>query len=242
MKLKPLSELFVPSIVPNEASETKLRAKKENMERALKEYCPEKLLREGKVDSCTKIMYDLDGAAAEKTCLARVWGGGGPDGQPFDDNATMVELHGLFANLEVRQIEYRSLDWMDSIQLVLALGNDIWPLPEHGGKGGVHGTLTFSDGQKIVAVELTYERYIDKISFWTGDGTQQIVGGPGGLYTRMVNFQEAVKDATGYFPRSAWLVGLYGHSEKYVDSLGFYVAYTCSPSEAPGPAGLPQRA
>jgi len=239
MELKPLSELFASSIVVSETNMTKLKAKKENMERALHEYCPDKLLKEGKVDSCTKNVYDPDGTAVEKTCLAKVWGGGGQNGQSFDDSATMVELHGLFTNLQVKQIEYRSGRWMDSIQLVLALGNDNWPLPEHGGKGGVPGTMTFSDGQKIIAVELTYERYIDKISFWTDDGIQQVVGGPGGLYTKMVNFKDAVGNATGYFPRSAWLVGLYGHSQDYVDSLGFYVAYTCSSSEVPGPAGLP---
>jgi hypothetical protein len=238
MTLKPLSELFTPLIVPNETNLTRLKAKRLNMEKALQEYCPEKLLKLGMVDSCAKIMDDLYGAAAEKTCLAKVWGGGGPGGQPFDDSAMMVELHGLFANLEVRQIQYRGMRWINNIQLALSLGNTNWPLPEHGGKDGNPGTLTFTEGQKIDAVELRYERYIDRISFWTDDGRQQVVGGPGGKYSRMVNFKDAIRNATGYLPRSAWLVGLYGNSEQYVDSLGFYAAYTCSSSEVPGPAGL----
>ncbi|CAK0868819.1 unnamed protein product, partial [Prorocentrum cordatum] len=237
MRLKPLSELFTTRVIPNEANVTKLRSKRENMERALQEYCPEKLLRQGKIDSCAAIVSDPDAAGAERTCLAKIWGGGGPNGQPFDDSV-MIQLHGLFANLEIRQIKYRSSQWMDSIQVTLSLGNNNWPLPEHGGKGGVSGTLTFSEGQKIHAVEVRYERYIDKISFWTNDGREQVIGGPGGRYSKMVNFKEAVMNATGTLPRSAWLVGLYGSAQQYVDALGFYVAYTCAPSEAPGPDGL----
>mmetsp|Transcript_30678 Transcript_30678/g.86098 ORF Transcript_30678/g.86098 Transcript_30678/m.86098 type:complete len:608 (-) Transcript_30678:550-2373(-) len=241
MRLKPLSELFTTRVIPNEANVTKLRSKRENMERALQEYCPEKLLRQGKIDSCAAIVSDPDAAGAERTCLAKIWGGGGPNGQPFDDSV-MIQLHGLFANLEIRQIKYRSSQWMDSIQVTLSLGNNNWPLPEHGGKGGVSGTLTFSEGQKIHAVEVRYERYIDKISFWANDGTEQDVGGEGGASSTMVNFQDAVWNATGYHPREAWMVGLYGHSDQYVDSLGFYVAYTCTASQMPGPVGGPASA
>jgi hypothetical protein len=238
MKLKPLSELFTPLIVTNEANRTKLNVKRENMERALKEYCPEKLLKEGKVDSCTKVMSDPGTGADDKTCLAKVWGGGGPNGQPFDDSAMMVELNGLFTSLQVRQINVFSQDWVNSIQLVLSLGSNSWALPKYGGKGGVVDTLTLSDDQKIIAVDLRYEQYIDNIHFWTNDGEEHTVGGSGGIYTKTVEFKDAVRSATGYLPRSAWLVGLYGHSQKYVDSLGFYVAYTCSSSQVPGPAGL----
>jgi hypothetical protein len=237
MKLKPLSELFTRRMAPNEENVT---AKRNNMERALQEYCPEKLLKEGKVDSCKTIMKNTNAAAAEdKTCLAKVWGGGGPGGQPFDDSNAKVELYGLFESVQVSQIETQSQLWLDNIQLGLSLGKSSWPLPEHGGRGGIHSTMTFSDGQKITAVELTYGWYINKIVFWSSDGQEQHVGGTGGTDSKMVNFQDAVRNVTGRLPRDAWLVGLYGHSQKYVDSLGFYVAYTCTASEVPGPAGVP---
>ncbi|CAK0850893.1 unnamed protein product [Prorocentrum cordatum] len=243
MKLRPLSQLFTTTMAPNE-NVTKLEAKRKNMERALQEYCPEKLLKEGIVDSCKTVMSDPDAAAAadDKTCLAKVGGAGGPGGQSFDDSGTMIQLYGLFANVQVSQIVVKSQRWLNSIQLVLSQGDSNWPLPEHGGKSGVHNTLTFSVGQKITAVELRYQRYIDKISFWTNDGSEQHVGGEGGAYSRMVNFQDAVRNATGYLPREAWMVGLYGHSDQYVDSLGFYVAYTCTASQMPGPVGGPASA
>ncbi|CAK0805478.1 unnamed protein product [Prorocentrum cordatum] len=220
------------------SSATKLDATRRNMERALKEYCPEKLLKEGSVHSCTEVTNDTEATADDKTCLAKVWGGGGPNGVPFDDSAKWVELNGLFSGLRVSQITYGSHRWVDSIQLELGLGDTKWALQPHGGTGGVTGTLTFSEDQRIVAVDLRYEKYIDNVHFWTDDGMEHIVGGPGGSYTKTVNFKEAVLNATGRLPESAWLVGLYGHSEKYMDSLGFYVAYTCSSSELPGPAGL----
>jgi hypothetical protein len=240
MKLKPLSELFTTSIFPNDpnSSGANLQAKRDNMERALQEYCSEKLLKEGWVESCEKIIEDPEETAAEETCLAKVWGGGGPGGQPFDDSASMVELHGLSKNLQVEKIEYRSDLWLDSIQLVLAQGDTSWALPEHGGTTGDPGTLTVWAGQKITAVEMRYDNYIDRVTFWTNDGTAHVVGGSGGAHEKMVNFQDAIRTATGYLPNSAWLVGLYGSSERYVDSLGFYVAYTCSPSDVPGPAGV----
>jgi len=240
MKLKSLSELFTTVILPNETNKTKLKAKRENVERALREYCPEKLLKEGKVDSCTEITNRSDAAADDdKTCLVKVWGGGGPGGQPFDDSATMVELNGLFTSLRVREIHAYSPNWVNSIQLELALGRKTWALPKHGGMDDevkLPG-LPFSDDQKIVAVDLRYDKYIDSIRFWTDDGVMHPVGGRGGTYLKTVEFRGAVKNATGYLPRSAWLVGLYGHSHRYVDSLGFYVAYTCSSSQVPGPAG-----
>ena len=240
MKLRPLSELFTRLIVPNEKNVTKLNAKRHNMERALKEYCPQKLLKEGKVDSCNTIMKKPDVAAAEdKTCLAKVWGGGGPNGQPFDDTNAMVENYGLFASIQVSHVEIRSDLWLDNIQLVLSLGDSSWPLQTHGGRGGDHRSIDLSGGQKITAVELTYERYINNLVFWTNDGQGQPVGGTGGIYSKVVDFKNAVRNVTGRLPRDAWLVGLYGHSQKYVDSLGFYVAYTCIASEVPGPAGVP---
>jgi hypothetical protein len=237
MKLKPLSELFTTLVVPSEAdTDLNLQAKRKNMERALQEYCSEKLLKEGKVGSCAKLSDDSVEAAAEETCLAKVWGGGGPGGQPFDDSAPMVELHGLERDIQVGRIEYRSDRWLDSIQLVLSQSDVSWPLPGHGGTSGGPGTLSFWAGQKITAVELRHDDYIDRLTFWTNDGIGQVVGGAGGAYEKMVNFKDAIRTATGYLPKSAWLVGLYGHSERYVDSLGFYVAYTCSQSEASGSA------
>lgn len=243
MKLKPLSELFTTSLVPGEKNRTKLDAKRKNMERALQEYCPEKLLKEGKVDSCKMIESDPDAPATDdKTCLAKVWGGDGPNGQPLDDSREMVELHGLSENLQVSKIKVQSGRWLDNIELVLSQRSNLWPLKEHGGKGGVHDTLTFSDGQKIIAVTLEYDRYINRITFWTNDGYDKPVGDAAGAHSKMVNFEDAIWNAIGRRPRDAWLVGLYGHSQKYVDSLGFYVAYTCSSSEVPGPAGVPASA
>ncbi|CAK0888855.1 unnamed protein product [Prorocentrum cordatum] len=120
--------------------------------------------------------------ADDKTCLVKVWGGGGPNGLPFDDSTEMVEINRLFSSLQVSQIKCGRHRWVDSIQLELGLGDTKWSLPEHGGKGGATDTLTFSEDQRIVAVDLRCERYIDNVSFWTDDGMEHVVGGPGGSY------------------------------------------------------------
>jgi len=92
--------------------------------------------------------------------------GGGNHGDTSSDPEGQ-ELGGLFEGLRVRQILTFSPRWVNSIQLELALGTKSWPLPRHGGAVDDMrvSTWAFQEDQKIVAVDLRYDMYIDSIGY-----------------------------------------------------------------------------
>jgi hypothetical protein len=146
---------------------------------------------------------------------------------PFDDQVDVIAVHGLNTNLEIRTITYRAQKLVDNMQLHLSIGQLTFPLEEHGGSRGNAGEVYFDVGQKVTAVEVAYGSYINSIVFYTLDGSSRSIGGNGGGQKKTVNFKERVQQMVGYKPMGAWAVGIYGKAKNYIDSIGFYVAYTC---------------
>lgn len=224
--LEPLSQLFDESFVGPTPG---LGVKRLNMRRAIDEYCERKLVPQGYLSTCSQPKpSDPPTPGFERICLRRVEGGGGPGGLPFDDGVDSIMLHGLFSNLEVREIKSQTFRYVNGIQLVLGVGDDQWPLQPHGGRGGQHSSVLIPADSKITSVEVRYQRYIDRLTFYESDGTSHHIGGDGGSTVRVVNFKDRIRAQVGYNPRRAWLVGLFGTSQTLLDSIGFHVAFTCS--------------
>jgi hypothetical protein len=232
-ELEPISSLFSKQFYTG-VNMSALDAKKANMERALKEYCPHYLLPQGLISSCKAPSKDPELQAQRRTCLGKTDVFGGPGGMPFDDGVDNITQNGLFSDLEVSKLEYMTRStppvYVQSLQLALRQGDRSWFLQRHGGFGDAD-TWEVDQGTKITAVQVRWCDYVDSLTFYTSEGDEQELGGPSGCHMNMVNFQDEVDRQFNITTSRAWLVGLLGRSEKWIDSVGFYFAYLAPPGE-----------
>jgi hypothetical protein len=229
-ELEPISSLFSKQFFADGVNMSALDAKKANMVRALKEYCPQFLLPQGRISSCKA----PPSHAQHLTCLGKTDVFGGPGGMPFDDGAGNMTQNGLSSELEVSKVEYMTTStpgiYMQSLQLALRQGSKKWFLQRHGAFGDAD-PWRVDHGTKITAVQVGWCEYVDSLTFYTSKGHQQELGGTGACHTTMVNFQDQANRQFNITTSQAWLVGLLGRSEKWMNSVGFYFAYLAPAGE-----------
>jgi hypothetical protein len=237
-ELEPISSLFSEQFFPS-VNMSALGAKKANVERALKEYCPHYLLPQGKISSCDPpSKEDPDPDAQHRTCLGKTDVFGGHGGMPFDDGVGNITQNGLSSELEVSKVEYTTTSipgvYVQSLQLALRQGNQEWFLTRHGAQGDAGSCkVPVDQGTKITAVQVSWCDYVNSLTFYTSESydDEQELGGPGGCHTTMLNFQDEADRQFNITTSQAWLVGLLGRSDEWMDSVGFYFAYLAPPGE-----------
>jgi hypothetical protein len=233
IELEPISSLFSEQFFAG-VNMIALDAKKANVERALKEYCPHYLLPQGKISSCKAPSKDPDPHAQHRTCLGKTDLLGGQGGMPFDDGVDRITENGLSSELEVSKVEYMTSSippaYVESLQLELRQGNQKWFLQRHGAFGDAD-PWRVDQGIKITAVQVRWCDYVDSLTFYTSEGDEQELGGPGGCHTTMVDFKGEADRQFNITTSQAWLVGLLGRSEKWMNSVGFYFAYLAPAGE-----------
>jgi hypothetical protein len=160
---------------------------------------------------------------------------------PFDDGVENITQNGLLADLRVSNVEYivgsTAPVYVQSLQLELQQGGQSWFLQRHGkfGSADPWEVVDYQDqGQvsMITAVQVRWCDYVDSLTFYTSEGDAYSIGGLGGCRTTMVNFQEQARQQCNVTTGQAWLVGLLGRSQKWINSVGFYFAYLAPPGEA----------
>jgi hypothetical protein len=231
-ELKPISLLFSKQFFTG-VNMSALDAKKANVERALEEYCPHYLLPQGMISSCKAPSKDPE-LQTRRTCLGKTDVLGGPGGVPFDDGVDSITQNGLLSELEVSKVEHIPSTlpaYVQSLQLALRQGDRSWFLQQHGAFGGDAVTWEVDHGTTITAVQVTWCDYVDSLTFYTSEGDEKELGGSGGCHRKMVNFQVEADKQFNITTSRAWLVGLLGRSEKWIDSVGFYFAYLAPPGE-----------
>jgi hypothetical protein len=231
-ELEPISSLFSKQFYTG-VNMSALDAKKANVERALEEYCPHYLLPQGMISSCKAPSKDPE-LQTHRTCLGKTDVLGGPGGVPFDDGVDSITQNGLLSELEVSKVEHIPSTlpaYVQSLQLALRQGDRSWFLQQHGAFGGDAVTWEVDQGTTITAVQVRWCDYVDSLTFYTSEGDEKELGGLGGCHRKMVNFQVEADKQFNITTSRAWLVGLLGRSEKWIDSVGFYFAYLAPPGE-----------
>jgi hypothetical protein len=140
-------------------------------------------------------------AAAQQATATEIVGGSGgnafSDPEP-DQGARVVE------------VQVRSADYVDSVQLVYALRDGRTVMgPQHGGAGGRLSIFHLDADEYLTGISGRTGSYIDSIRFQTNKRTSPTFGGNGGSR----NFRVDV-------PANAQVTGLAGRAGDYLDAIG----------------------
>ena len=160
---------------------------------------------------------------------------GGEGGSPFDEH-TLTHIPRV-VGIKSINVTYKS-NHVTTIQLTyLTQDGKIWEAPMHGGKKHFNADLQFEDGEAVIQVSgNTYfdqqlqkpSNIVKQLSFKTQkkDGSTNIYGPYPGRVGGSDNHSFVINGA---------LLGLYGRSGWFLDSLGFY--YTLQRTELLGGSG-----
>jgi hypothetical protein len=128
---------------------------------------------------------------------------GGPGGNAFSDPEPE-------RGARVVEVQVRSGDYVDSVQLVYWLGDGRTVVgPQHGGAGGELGVFHLDADEYLVGISGRTGTYIDSIRFQTNKRTSPSFGGSGGS-----------RDFRVDVPTNAQVTGLVGRAGNYLDAIG----------------------
>jgi hypothetical protein len=132
-----------------------------------------------------------------------LWGGGG--GAPFEDKITdgsRIAIIGLSHG-----------SWIDALTLAIERsGGKVETLPRHGGTGGKMDQIVIDPGDWITEVSGTYGSYVTQLTLRTQKGQVYTYGGDDGS----TPFSYTI-------PKGFELIGFYGRSWTYLDSIGVII-------------------
>jgi hypothetical protein len=128
---------------------------------------------------------------------------GGPGGNPFSDPEPAQ-------GARVIEVQVRSGDHVDSVQLVYMLSDGRTVMgPQHGGGGGGLSVFHLDADEYLIGISGRSGAYIDSIRFETNERTSPTFGGSGGS-----------RDFRIDVPANTQVSGLAGRAGQYLDAIG----------------------